>query len=254
MVETLGEGQDQDSRRWWAKALFVGAVIGLVALPIGALGSRFGIWPFMGGFALLGVGVVLATIAFFLGIIGAVYANSKGLNADRKSCLLAVAIGVVVLGLMGNQFMMASGVPAIHNISTDTQNPPEFDKIVALREADGANPLAYDASVLAEQQRAAYPYVKPLVSGDSTSEMFARAVAAIENLGMEVVSADEASGHVEATDTTRWFGFKDDVVIRVRPEGAGSVVDIRSVSRVGQSDLGKNAERIGRILNALGSS
>ncbi|NKC00905.1 MAG: DUF1499 domain-containing protein [Pseudomonadales bacterium] len=244
----------QDNRRWWAKALLVGAVVGLVALPIGALGSRFGIWPFMGGFALLGVGVVLATIAFFLGVIGAVYANSKGLNADRKSCLIAVVIGIVILGLMGNQFMTASGVPPIHNISTDTLNPPEFDKIVALREAEGANPLAYDAAQIAEQQRAAYPYVKPLVSGESPNEMFGRAVSALESLGMEVVSADEADGIIEATDTTFWFGFKDDVAIRIRGEGGGSVVDIRSVSRVGQSDLGKNAERIGQILNALGSS
>ncbi len=244
--------EKQDDRRWWAKALFVGAVVGLVALPIGALGSRFGLWSFMGGFALLGVGVVLATIAFFLGVIGAVYANSKGLSADRKSCLYAVAIGVMILGLMGNQFMMASGVPPIHNISTDTLDPPQFDQIVAIREAEGANPLAYDAMQLAEQQHAAYPHIKPLVSGVSPGEMFARAVPGLESLGLEVVFADKSRGRIEATDTTFWFGFKDDVAIRIRAEGAGSVVDIRSVSRVGQSDLGKNAERIGQILDVLG--
>jgi uncharacterized protein (DUF1499 family) len=82
--------------------------------------------------------------------------------------------------------------------------------------------------------------------------MFAKAVAVIESLGMELVSADESNGLLEATDTTFWFGFKDDVVIRIRSEGGGSVVDVRSISRVGQSDLGKNAERIGEILALLG--
>lgn len=252
MSETVqNTGQNE---KWWAKALMVGAVVGLVALPVGALGARLGIWPFTVGFMLLAVGVVLATVAFFLGIVGAVYANSKGWAVDRRQCLIGVAIGVVILGLMGNQFIMASSVPPIHNISTDTANPPEFDAIVAIREAEGANPLAYDPQALAEQQRAAYPYVKPLVSGASASTMFSRAVAAVENLGMEVVSSDESSGLVEATDTTFWFGFKDDVVIRIRPEGSGSVVDVRSVSRVGQSDLGKNAERIGQILTLMSES
>ena len=102
-----------DERKWWSKALFVGAVVGLVALPIGALGTKFGIWPFTVGFMLLAVGVVLATIVFFLGIIGAVYANSKKLLDDRKSCLIGVAISVVILGLMGNQFMAASAVPRV---------------------------------------------------------------------------------------------------------------------------------------------
>ena len=243
------------NQKWWSKALMVGAIVGLVALPLGALGSRLGIWPFTAGFLLLAVGVVLATIAFFLGLIGAVYANSKGWSVDRRQCLIGVAIGVVILGLMGNQFMTASSVPPIHNISTDTMDPPQFDKIAAIREAqEGLNPLPYDADVLAEQQHAAYPYVKPLVSSTGASAMFSQAVDAVNDLGFELVSADESNGIVEATDTTFWFGFKDDVVIRIRSEGGGSVVDIRSVSRVGQSDLGKNAARIGEILNRLGAS
>ena len=123
---------------------------------------------------------------------------------------------------------------------------------MAIREAEGATPLAYDAMHLAEQQHAAYPHIKPWVSSASPGEMFARAVPGLESLGLEVVFADKSRGRIEATDTTFWFGFKDDVAIRIRAEGAGSVVDIRSVSRVGQSDLGKNAERIGQILDVLG--
>tara|TARA_B100000959_G_scaffold269482_1_gene315285 strand:- start:48 stop:797 length:750 start_codon:yes stop_codon:yes gene_type:complete len=248
----VSEQTPDDVRKWWAKALLVGSLVGLAALPLGAFGTRAGVWDFTGGFMLLAVGIVLATIVFFLGIIAAVYANSRGLREERRSVLTGVAISIVILGLMGNQGLAASSVPAIHNISTDVLEPPTFDKIVAIREAEGANPLAYESEVLAAPQRAAYPYVKPLVSGDSSTDMFAKAVAVIESMGMELVSADESNGLVEATDTTFWFGFKDDVVIRIRSEGGGSVVDVRSISRVGQSDLGKNAERIGEILALLG--
>lgn len=245
--------QVQDTRKWWATALLVGAVIGLVCLPLGALGTKAGIWGFQGGFMLLAVGVVLAAIVFFLGVVAFVYCVSKKLQAERASVGVGVVLSVVILGLMGSQFMTASSVPPIHNISTDTEQPPEFDKIVALREAEGANPLVYDAQALAQLQREAYPQVQPLISSVAATEILDRVVQVIEDMGMEIVDVDPAAGRVEATDTTFWFGFKDDVVVRVRAEGAGSVVDIRSVSRVGQSDLGKNAARISEILAGLKS-
>ena len=243
--------QIQDSRKWWATALMVGAVVGLVCLPVGALGAKVGIWGFQGGFMLLAVGSVLAVIVFFLGIIALAYSVSKKMTAERSSILIGLAISVVILGMMGSQYMTATSVPPIHNISTDTTNPPQFDKIVALREASGANPLAYDAETLAQQQHEAYPQVQPLISPVAPDEMLERATRVMQDMGLEIVDANAAAGRVEATDSTFWFGFKDDVVVRVRGEGAGSVVDIRSVSRVGQSDLGKNAARISEILAGL---
>lgn len=244
--------QVQDARKWWATALMVGAVVGLVCLPVGALGTKVGIWGFQGGFMLLAVGTVLAAVVFFLGIIAFVYSLSKKLQAERSAILIGVALSVVILGLMGSQFMTASSVPPIHNISTDTDDPPQFDKIVAIREAEGANPLEYDIEALKDVQREAYPQVQPLISPQvGAGEMLNRAVQVMEGMGLTIVNSDAAAGRVEATDTTFWFGFKDDVVVRVRPEGGGSVVDIRSVSRVGQSDLGKNAARISEILEGL---
>jgi len=243
--------QVQDSRKWWATALMVGAVVGLVCLPVGALGTRVGIWGFQGGLMLLAVGVVLAAIVFFLGIIGFAYSATKKMSAERNSISVGVVVSVVILVMMGSQFMAASSVPAIHNISTDTEQPPEFDKIVALRDAQTSNPLAYDAEALAELQRGAYPQVQPLISATGSAEMLDQAVQVLTGMGMEIVDVNESAGRVEATDTTFWFGFKDDVVVRVRGEGSGSVVDIRSVSRVGQSDLGKNAARISEILAGL---
>lgn len=244
--------QTQQPRKWWASALMIGAIIGLVCLPLGALGTKLGIWSFMGGFMLLAVGSVLAAAVFFLGIIALVYSFSKKLQAERSSVFVGVIISAIILGLMGSQYMTATSVPPIHNISTDTQNPPQFDKIAAIRGAqENVNPLEYDAGVLAEQQRAAYPQIQPLITSQSSEDVIRRAVSVLEGMGLEIVNTDSSAGIVEATDTTFWFGFKDDVVVRVKPEGSGSVVDVRSVSRVGQSDLGKNAARISEILAGL---
>jgi len=246
--------QTQQSRKWWAPALMIGSIVGLVCLPLGALGSKLGMWSFLGGFMLLAVGTVLAAAVFFLGVIALAYCFAKKRSAERGSVFIGVAISAVILGLMGSQYMAASSVPPIHNISTDTQQPPQFDKIVAIRAAqEGVNSLAYDANVLAEQQRAAYPSIQPLISSVSSDELLSQAVEVIESMGLEVVNADASAGIVEATDTTFWFGFKDDVVVRVKPQGRGSIVDVRSVSRVGESDLGKNAARISEILAGIKS-
>jgi uncharacterized protein (DUF1499 family) len=243
--------QVQDGRKWWASALMVGAVVGLVCLLLGALGTKFGVWGFQGGFMLLGVGTVLAAVVFFLGIIGGVYCMSKKMQAELSAILTGVVVSVVMLGMMGSQFVAATSVPPIHNISTDTDSPPQFDKLVAIREAEGANPHAYDREALAQVQKEAYPQIKPLISDVAPGEMQNRVVQALESMGLEVADSNVQAGRVEATDETFWFGFKDDVVVRIRPEGSGSVVDVRSVSRVGQSDLGKNAERISEILARL---
>jgi uncharacterized protein (DUF1499 family) len=253
MSDTTRDSNAGD-KKWWAKAIFVGGVLAIVCLPVGALGAKFGLWGFQGGFALLAVATLLATMAFFLGIIAYVVCVNKKLVAERKGILIGVGLSVVILVTMGMQFSSATSVPPIHNISTDTERPPEFDKIVAIRAAGESNPLAYDSAELADLQRAAYPWVKPLISADSPTTMLARAVDVMQGLGLEIVDTNPTAGRVEATATTFWFGFKDDVVVRIRPEGAGSVVDVRSISRVGGSDLGTNARRIGEILNGLGAN
>ena len=242
-----------NTRKWWASALMIGAVVGLACLLIGALGAKLGMWGFQTGFLFLAVGVILATLCFFLGVIAFVLCTVKGFKAERGAVLTGVIISVVILALMGNQYSQAQAVPPIHNITTDTENPPQFDKIVALREAGQANPLPLTDEVI-EAQKKAYPQLRSLVSTDSQAAMVAKAAQVVEQMGMELVATDTTQGLVEATDTTFWFGFKDDVVIRVLPEGSGSVVDVRSVSRVGQSDLGKNAQRISEILAALGAN
>jgi hypothetical protein len=238
------------SRVWWSQAVLVGAVIAVVLLPLGALGSRFGVWGFQTGFLFLAGGTVLATIGAMVGLIGIIVAFRRQMAADKPALMIGTVVSVLILAVMGMQFNAARSVPPIHNISTDVTDPPTFVAIVALR-GEGSNPLAYDAATLAEQQRAAYPWLKTLETANASSASFDKALAALEGMGLEIVNADRGAGILEATATTFWFGFKDDVVVRIRPAGSGSVVDVRSVSRVGQSDLGVNARRIGEFFEAF---
>jgi uncharacterized protein (DUF1499 family) len=113
------------------------------------------------------------------------------------------------------------------------------------------NPADHGGTALAAQQRAGYPDLAPGRFTAPPDRVFARALDVARGLGWEIVATAPAEGRLEATDRTRWFGFRDDVVVRVRPDGAGTRVDIRSVSRVGRSDLGTNARRIRGFVEAL---
>jgi len=237
---------------WWAKAILIGAVVGAVLLPLGALGSRFGFWPFTVGFLGLAAGTILAALGVILGVVGLIVANKRNLPGNKPPIYTGLGISVLILAVVGSLFNSAYSVPPIHNISTDVSDPPQFDKVIALR-GEGSNPLEYDRETIAPLQSEHYPWVKPFVSDQSPADAYAGAMAAVEDLGLDVVNADAAGGLIEATATTFWFGFKDDVVVRVRAMEGGSVVDVRSVSRVGVSDLGTNARRIGEILEAIGA-
>jgi uncharacterized protein (DUF1499 family) len=144
----------------------------------------------------------------------------------------------------------AKSVPRIHDITTDLAEPPAF---VALLEARKASPngAAHGGPPVAEEQRKGYPDIKPIVVKTPPAETVQKAIDVARGLGWHVAASDAAAGRLEATDTTFFFGFKDDIVVRIRPEGTGSRVDVRSVSRVGLSDLGANAARIRKFLAKL---
>jgi uncharacterized protein (DUF1499 family) len=143
----------------------------------------------------------------------------------------------------------ARSVPPIHDITTDTEKPPQFVAILPLR-AGAANPPGYDPKV-GEVQKGAYPHIRPLELAVPPAAAFARALAAAREMEWEVVAAEEKEGRIEAVATTRWFGFKDDVVVRLAPAAGGARIDVRSKSRVGRSDVGANAKRIERFLMLL---
>jgi uncharacterized protein (DUF1499 family) len=157
--------------------------------------------------------------------------------------LIAVAMPVSMMG-------KASTVPPIHDITTDVTNPPAFVAIAPLRE-NAPNPIAYEGGEVTRQQIDAYPEIRTQLLAQSIDEVFAASEQTIDALGWERVSDGALPYTLEATDTTQWFGFKDDVVIRLKAKDDNTLVDIRSKSRVGKSDLGKNAERIDTFLTAL---
>jgi uncharacterized protein (DUF1499 family) len=149
----------------------------------------------------------------------------------------------------------ARHVPPIHDITTDTQDPPPFVAVLPLRQQSHAlNSATYGGDSVAAKQRAAYPDIRPLHLAAPPATAYERALGAARGMGWDIVAADSAAGRIEATATTRWFGFKDDVVVRVRPDSSGSRVDVRSESRVGGSDIGTNAARIRAYLARLATA
>ena len=147
--------------------------------------------------------------------------------------------------------MLSSGgdYPPIHDITTDTANPPQFSEVAQQRRGEGSNPLQNSPEVI-EQQIAAYPQLGTLLSDIPIEQAFDTAQSVAQDLGWEIYHTDRSLGMIEAVDTTAIMAFKDDIVIRVRSNAEGTLLDLRSVSRVGVSDIGANAARIETFLAA----
>ena len=211
----------------------------LYRAQIVGLGPAFTIlrWSVYGAIATLLVAVVAMVIALRRG---------TGMTIPISALVLVVA----AFALPVSKLRQASRVPRIHDITTDTDRPPSFVSVVPLR-AGAPNPVEYGGPEVAAQQRQGYPDVQPLSLPSPPNQAFDRALAAARKMGWEIVASDPPSGRIEATDTTFWFGFKDDVVIRVAAAPNGSRIDVRSLSRVGLSDVGTNAARIRKYLAAL---
>lgn len=243
------------SSRWnWVSwmALLVG-LVAVATLAIAGPGYRMGFfalgtalrpmltWAAYGGIA----AGVLAVLALTLN-------GRRGTAGGTMAAVVALAIGVGSLYIPWSWQRAARAVPPIHDISTDTLTPPGYVEIAVIRrDAHAPNGLDYLDEVAA-QQRAAYPDVAPVFLAVPPAEAHRRALDLIHARGWEVVAVDDARYRIEATDTTYWFGFKDDIAVRVSaiPDGT-SRVDVRSVSRVGRSDVGTNARRIRAFLAEL---
>ncbi len=224
----------------------VAATLLLLAGP----GTRLGLWEFRTGFLLMRwaafAGFTAAALATLLLILPRTRRGVAG------PLLLALVVGLAAGFFPWQGMRQARSVPPIHDITTDTARPPEFVAILPLR-ANAPNPAAYGGAELAQAQLAAYPDLQPRHVDAAPAQAFERALQAARGQGWEIVAADAVAGRIEATATTFWFGFKDDVVVRVEAEDGGSRIDVRSVSRVGASDVGTNAKRIRAFLKALGT-
>jgi uncharacterized protein (DUF1499 family) len=230
---------------WLRSFALVLAILAAVLLALSGLGVRFGLWPFSIGLILLGVAGLLGLAAMIAAIVGLCIPRVRSVGL-----VVALAIGAAAAVPPVSGLVRARSVPPIHDISTDTGNPPEFVAVLKLR-AGASNPPGYPGKQVAAQQRKAYPDIEPLTLAMPAQNAFSRALAAAEAMGWEVVATDPAAGRIEAVATTFWFGFKDDIVVRITPAGSGSRVDVRSKSRVGLGDLGTNAQRIRAYLQRL---
>jgi uncharacterized protein (DUF1499 family) len=231
------------------------AIVAVALLASGPLGWRAGWWHFRIGFFYLMpwsayCGLAAAAVAIIALVLG------RRINAGRHIAIgvIAFVIGAAIAYVPWHYSQMRGVFPSIHDITTDWENPPQFHAILPLREAEKANPVAYEGAKISDLQKKAYPDIAPLTLEAAPAEIFSRGLKTAEQLGWTIVAIDPAAGRIEASQRSRWFGFTDDVVIRIAAAGSGSRVDVRSVSRDGRGDFGVNAARVRGYLAALRGS
>lgn len=216
----------------------------LLVLPVSVLTVRSGAWQ--PGLMLYAIACLGSTLLILLSIVLLLLPR---LAPWRKKISVNTFFALPGTALL---LSLASGgdSPQIHDITTDTRDPPTFTMAVQER-GTGANPLDINREVIALQQRT-YPDLQTLHSPLSIDDAFNRSVQVATGLGWDIYRQDRNAGVIEAVDTTRIMAFKDDVVIRLRTNAQGTLLDLRSVSRVGEGDIGANARRIRAFAEAFG--
>ena len=275
------------------RLLLVSAVIILIILAGGPLGYRYFMVPMMPSLMSLVLALAGGLLVFVSAVVMLFIALRQRLVKDRNLLLITMVLSSLPVIVMLPQFIALLSVPPIHDITTDTVNPPVFDAIVPLR-AGAPNSLVYGsgllaadllsnkenidypqavsleihimpdstddlenesnpmhAAVLSLMQSVAYPNIRSLDTSLGMAQAVSRAETVLGEQGLDIVSVNAEKGMVEATETSFWFGFKNDVVVRVTALENGSRIDVRSVSRMGNSDIGTNADRIERFLQAF---
>ncbi len=244
-----------------AFALFILSATSAAIAVAAPLGTRAGLWTFRTGFDILDFGASIGIIIAFAALVygaGVLYfgRKSRGGEFDQARpgrpilwAALAVVIGAATFTYPFGWLHVHQSVPPIHDITTDIEDPPAFVTALKLR-PEGSNTTVHGGEPVAVMQTVAYPGVKPILTDAPPGSAFERALGVARDLGWEITATAPEEGRIEALETTFWFGFTDDIVIRVRGYGKGSRVDVRSVSRVGKNDAGTNARRVERFIRA----
>ncbi|WP_337658663.1 DUF1499 domain-containing protein [Sphingorhabdus sp. Alg231-15] len=248
----------KDPKGWTVFALAIGAVIVFFGA---AFGSGIGLWGWQSGLAALPWTGLVAVIALVIAIVGIILDRRN----DRKTRWPLLGLGTIVslgfVGYLASYAMTIGSLPAIHDITTDLADPPQFSALTLRADNWDNIPGADDGEMRGMNPRQrwatlhqdAYPDIRSVRIDQPVADVIEKAKRLAEDRGWTVVSVDPASGHLEATATISLFRFKDDVVIRARAaeNGAASIIDMRSVSRVGVHDLGANAKRVRQFLSDL---
>lgn len=236
----------------WTRSVAAFAVLLLVATYV--LHRIFGM-PTLVALNLAKLAYVIAAGALVLAIVGG-YAIWRTGAAGTGNLALGATMSVAILLAPPLILQAASDVPPINDVTTDFSNPPPFQSVTALR-SFGANPVGYPGDAFAQEQKEHYPDIKPLVVNRPATEVFALVVDALKRENLEIVRQDPPaddglqSGFLEATDRTLLFGFYDDVAVRVADIGERARIDMRSASRFGRHDLGRNAKRLRTLMRQV---
>ncbi len=218
-------------------------VLSSTLFSVGLSGSYIGLLPGYIGFRIYAIGLLLGVVGLLVGLVGVWHTRASSARPGRGRALCGLGVGLALASIVIVNLGSLTNVPPINDITTDLDDPPSFSRAGRF-EANRHRDLSYPGEAFTSQQRAAYPDLEPIRLNTPHETVFREAEAAAAALGWEISHRDAKLGVIEATDTTEIFQFVDDVVIRIRSVGGGSVVDVRSKSRAGLGDLGANAARI----------
>jgi len=237
------------SHRLARMAFIAACVAALIVVAAGPLHRYLGL-DIEAAIAVFRYGFYVAVAGVALGLATIVPTRPGDRRRGFVAAFLAIAIGTAGAWVPVSWFLRAQQLPMINDISTDAVEPPAMVATLQLRRG-AANPPAYPGAAVAVLQRAAYPDISPVVLPVPPAEAFKRVDRVAMAMGWDIVARAPTEGRIEAVDTSDWFGFRDDIVVRIRADGTGSRIDIRSKSRVGESDLGVNAQRVREFIARL---
>ncbi len=239
----------------WARrlAVFAGiaAVVSIIIVRFGFLEVKPALMTFFGALGFAGLSILVALAAF-----AAIWQNgSRGMSL----ILVALLLDVVILAYPGYLGLQYRKLPQIHDITTDVIDPPRFEALARLRNGDGTNSAVYAGLYSAELQRAAYPDIEPVDLDVPVQRAYDVALALVNKRKWLVIDERPPQpprriGRIEAVARTPIMGFREDVSIRVTPDGEGSRVDIRSSSRYFEADLGSNAARVSKLIEDINTA
>jgi uncharacterized protein (DUF1499 family) len=239
----------------WARRL---AVFSAVATLVSVLVVRFGflemkpaLATLLGALACAGLSILVA----FAGLVALWRDGSRGIGR----ILTALLLNVLILAYPAYLAIQYRKLPLIHDITTDPINPPQYGELARLRGTDGANTAVYAGLYSAVQQRTAYPEIEPIdldVSAQHAFDIVRRLVVRHKWLIIEdrAPQPPRQPGHIEAVAKTPVMGFREDIAIRIAPDGDGSRVDIRSSSRYFEHDFGSNAARVSSLIDDINAA
>jgi uncharacterized protein (DUF1499 family) len=231
-----------------ALALAGFAFIGFV---MAAAGWRLGFWYYDVSFAVMRYAAYVALVAAATSAM-ALVAWARLSSWRRAAALAALTLAALVISVPWHYAQLAAATPPIHDVTTDTIDPPPFWAVLPSRAEENANSVEYGGPAVAKLQRAYYPQIVPVTTALPPPAAFAAALAVAQSMpGWIDVIAEPEAWRIEASQESFWMRFTDDVSIRVSPDRTGSRIDVRSLSRQGRGDFGANAARVTAYLDAL---